>query len=267
MEVLEILGYVFASLIGLSLGLTGAGGAILTVPIMVYLMGIDPITSTAYSLFVVGSTASVGAIRNYRKGLSDVRVALLFGIPSFIVIYLVRRYLIEIIPEELFSVGTYVFTKNTMVLILFAALMLVSASRMIRSKRKELAGKEEKPSNKLILLLIQGAFVGFISGLVGAGGGFLIVPALVLLAGLPMKKAIGTSLLIIACNALIGFTGDLAERAIDWAFLLPFSAIAVAGIFLGMRWADKVNGAKLKKGFGYFILVIAILMILSETLL
>ncbi len=268
MDLLEATGYFFALFIGLSLGLTGAGGAILTVPIMVYLVGIDPVTSTAYSLFVVGSTASVGAIRNYRKGFTDVKIALSFGLPSFIVIYLVRRYLIGFIPEELFSIVGYTLTKDAMIMLLFAGLMLVSARRMIRSgKQKQKADSVTKHDYAQLRLIIQGVLVGLVSGLLGAGGGFLIVPALVLLAGLPMKKAIGTSLLIIAFNALIGFTGDLSQRTIDWLFLLPFTAIAVSGIFIGMRWADKVDGARLKKGFGYFVLAIAFVMILTEAFL
>jgi hypothetical protein len=264
MDWLEILGYSSALLIGLALGLSGAGGSILTVPIMVYLLGIEPVLSTAYSLFVVGSTASIGAIRNLIKGFAKFKIALAFGLPSMGSIFLTRKFILPAIPDHLISFGNTVVSKHIAILLLFAVLMTFSGIRMIRSKNSAGEQEFEEGSIKYYVLSLQGFLVGFLTGLVGAGGGFLIVPALVILAKLPMKNATGTSLLIIATNALIGFTGDLSHRTIDWSFLLVFSAIAMIGIFLGLRWADKVNGVQLKKGFGYFVLIIAALIISKE---
>jgi uncharacterized membrane protein YfcA len=264
MTVLEIIGYASAMLIGLALGLSGAGGSILTVPIMVYLLGIEPMISTAYSLFVVGSTAMVGAVRNLRQGFTRVPIAIAFGIPSMISIFITRKYIITHIPEQIMDFGGLELTKSIAILLLFALLMIFSAVRMIKSgKRKEILLKSDEKPNYLRLAL-QGLFVGFLTGLVGAGGGFLIVPALVILAKLPMKNAIGTSLLIISVNSLTGFSGDLMEREVDWSFLIPFTLIAVSGIFIGMRLASKVDGPQLKRGFGYFVLIIALFIISRE---
>lgn len=264
MHISEIFGYVGALFIGLTLGLSGAGGSILTVPILVYLMGFDSVLSTAYSLFIVGSTAAVGAARNLIKGFTRVNIAVWFGLPSMISIFITRKYIITNIPDELISISGFVLTKQVAVLLLFATLMVFSASRMIRSRKK--GSDQELPHGEVnhSRLILQGLMVGFLTGLVGAGGGFLIVPALVIMAKLPMKNAIGTSLLIIATNSMIGFLGDLTHREIEWEFLLPFASLAMVGIFVGMRLADRVNGAQLKKGFGYFVLVIAALIIFRE---
>lgn len=263
MTIVEIIGYASAILIGLALGLSGAGGSILTVPIMVYLLGIEPILGTAYSLFVVGSTAMVGAIRNIRKGFTKINVAIVFGLPSMISIFLTRKFIITAIPEHLLSFGNFQLTKSIAVLLLFATLMIFSAARMIKSGKKK-AQEVQKGTPNYLVLAIQGIFVGLLTGLVGAGGGFLIVPALVILAKLPMKNAVGTSLLIVALNSLTGFAGDLLERTVDWTFLIPFTLIAVSGIFIGMRLANKVDGPQLKRGFGYFVLLIASIIIVKE---
>lgn len=262
MDILEIIGYCSALLIGLSLGLTGAGGSILTVPILVYLMGIETILSTGYSLFIVGLTASVGAVRNALKKQVDYSTALIFGISSMSVVFVMRKYIMFLIPKDLVSLGDVTITKSFIVLFVFASLMLISSFKMIGWWKQKI--KENKGGVSYVRILIQGVIVGLLAGFVGAGGGFLIVPALVLLAGLPMKKAIGTSLFIIAANSLFGFLGDVSERAIDWNFLLVFSSIAIAGIFIGMAFASKVSASALKKGFGYFVLTIGILVIVSE---
>ena len=264
MDLLEIAGYASALLIGLALGLSGAGGSILTVPIMVYMLGINPVLSTAYSLFVVGATASVGAIRNIINGFARVKIAVAFGLPSMVSIFITRKFIVPAIPENLISFGDITLTKHIGVLLLFAILMIFSGLRMVKSGQKGRGVILKEGLVNFKVLIAQGIFVGFLTGLVGAGGGFLIVPALVILAKLPMKNAVGTSLLIIATNSLIGFTGDVLHRTIDWTFLLIFSSIAIVGIFLGMRWANKVNGAQLKRGFGYFVLIIAAIIIYKE---
>lgn len=262
MELTELLGYFGALLIGLVLGLIGGGGSILTVPIFVYLLQINPVTATAYSLFVVGVAALVGAIRNMQKGLVDLRTAGVFSIPAFIAVYVTRRYVLPAIPEKLFSVFGFEITKDIGIMIFFALIMLVAALSMIRDKRDDTTQKKKRYNYPLILL--EGAVVGLLTGLVGAGGGFLIIPALVLLAGLPMKKAVATSLLIIAIKSLIGFIGDVENMAIEWGFLLLFTAIAVVGIFFGI-WLNKyINGKKLKKGFGWFVLIMAFYILFKE---
>lgn len=264
MLISEVFGYIGALCIGLTLGLTGAGGSILTVPILVYLLGFDSLLSTAYSLFIVGATASVGAIRNLIKGFTKVKIALWFGLPSMLSIFLTRKYIVTNLPDNLLAIQDFVLTKQVGVLLLFATLMIFSGLRMVKAKKKVTIEVGSEGNVNFIKLALQGLFVGILTGLVGAGGGFLIVPALVLMAKLPMKNAVGTSLLIIASNSLIGFSGDISHRVIDWAFLLPFASIAVIGIFLGMLLADKVNGAQLKKGFGYFVLTVAAFIVSKE---
>lgn len=262
MELTELLGYFGALLIGLVLGLIGGGGSILTVPIFVYLLQINPVTATAYSLFVVGVAALVGAIRNMQKGLVDLRTAVVFSVPAFIAVYVTRRYVLPAIPEKLFSVFGFEITKDIGIMIFFALIMLVAALSMIRDKRDDTAQKKKRYNYPFIVL--EGAVVGLLTGLVGAGGGFLIIPALVLLAGLPMKKAVATSLLIIAIKSLIGFIGDVENMAIEWGFLLLFTAIAIVGIFFGI-WLNKyINGKKLKKGFGWFVLIMALYILFKE---
>ena len=271
MELIEILGYVGALVIGLVLGLIGGGGSILTVPILVYALGLNPVLATAYSLFVVGSTALIGAVRNMFKGMVDFRTALVFAVPAFIAVYLTRAYMIPAIPEVLFefrlSPDSYrdeiTITKNLAIMLFFAVIMLLASVSMIRNKRKE-TDVETEVSYNYPLIVVEGAVVGTLTGIVGAGGGFLIIPALVLLAKLPMKKAVATSLLIIAIKSLIGFIGDVQNLEIDWSFLTVFSGLSIIGIFIGI-WLNKfVDGKKLKKGFGWFVLVMGIYIIYQE---
>lgn len=265
MEFTEILGYVGALIVGLVLGLIGGGGSILTVPILVYLIGLNPIVATAYSLFVVGLTSIIGAFQNFKKGLVDVKTAVIFAIPAFIAVYLTRRYLVQMIPEEVFSVGDFVVTNSVFIMVLFALIMLLASFSMIRDKRKEITHTDkDTQSYNYPLIAIEGLVVGILTGLVGAGGGFLIIPALVLLAKLPMKKAVGTSLLIIAVKSLIGFLGDIPNMDIDWYFLLIFTTLSIIGIVLGVYLSRFISGKKLKKGFGYFTLIMAFYIIYKE---
>ncbi|WP_281777720.1 sulfite exporter TauE/SafE family protein [Croceibacter atlanticus] len=263
MEIVEILGYIGALLIGLVLGLIGGGGSILTVPILVYALSLNPVIGTAYSLFVVGATSLVGAVKNIMKGMVDIKTAIIFAIPAFIAVYLTRAFLIPAIPEELFTVGDFMITKNLAIMLFFAIIMLLASVSMIRNKRKE-TDEEAEITYNYPLIIIEGIVVGTITGIVGAGGGFLIIPALVLLAKLPMKKAVATSLLIIAVKSLIGFIGDVQNLEIDWPFLLIFTGISIVGIFIGI-WLNKfIDGKKLKKGFGWFVLVMGIYIIYKE---
>jgi uncharacterized protein len=264
-----ILGYIGALLIGLSLGLIGGGGSILTVPVLVYLLGVDPVTATAYSLFIVGLTSAVGGVQKYREGTVNIKAALMFGLPSIVAVFLTRKFIVPALPEVIMTVGQVDVSKGTFLLILFALLMLFASVSMIRSngKHDNNAAESENVLVNIPLIILEGSFVGVLTGLVGAGGGFLIIPALVLLRKLPMKTAVGTSLVIIAAKSLVGFGGDLMNMKMDWQLLLVFSAIAIAGIFLGNRMAGKIAGDSLKKGFGWFVLVMGIYILLRETIL
>lgn len=267
---MEILAYIFASFIGISLGLIGAGGSILTVPVLVYLAHVEPVLATAYSLFVVGSTALVGAIQNTFKKLVDFKTAIIFGIPSIFAVYATRAFIMPVIPPQINFTQTFGVSKGLFLLLIFAGLMVVTSISMIRGNSKKIETENFDSAEKTHsygLILLEGIGVGVLTGLVGAGGGFLIIPALVLLAGLEMKLAIGTSLLIIAMKSLIGFTGDIqAGSPIDWSFLLLFTSFSVGGIFLG-SWLKKfIDGKRLKKAFGWFVLLMGVYMILKETL-
>ncbi len=263
MEITQILGYFGALIIGVVLGLIGGGGSILTVPILVYLLFINPVTATAYSLFVVGVSAAFGAIQNIRKGLVDFRTAIVFAIPAFIAVYITRRYLVPAIPSEIVTFGNFTLTKDIAIMVFFAIIMLLASISMIL-KRKETTQTSKNVKFNYPLITLEGFVVGIITGLVGAGGGFLIIPALVLLAKLPMKKAVATSLLIIAIKSLIGFIGDIENLEIEWTFLLSFTALSVIGIFIGSYLSNFIDGKKLKKGFGYFVLIMGIYIIYKE---
>jgi len=263
---MELVGFVSAIIMGLSLGLIGGGGSILTVPILVYLFGIDPVTSTAYSLFVVGLTSLVGSFSHLKNGNVHLKTALIFGAPSIVTVYTVRKFIVPIIPDTMFSIGSFTFTKPLFVMVLFALLMLLASVSMIRDKKKAEDDASQIKYN-YPLIFLEGILVGGVTGLVGAGGGFLIIPALVLLAGLPMKQAVGTSLLIIAMKSLIGFTGDLgSELLIDYKFMLIFSAFAIVGILGGAYLSKFISGKKLKPAFGWFVLVMGLFILGKELL-
>ena len=257
---MEILGYVGALFIGLVLGLTGGGGSILTVPILVYLMSVSPVTATAYSLFIVGTTSTFGAIQNYRKNLVDIKNGFIFAIPSFIAVYLTRKFIVPRISEIIIE-SPILITKNTFLMLFFAVIMIFGALSVLKKKSQDNNNEEKR---NLILIGIQTFTIGIIIGLVGAGGGFLIIPSLILFAKLPIRKAVGTSLFIIAMNSLVGFIGDVQNLVIDWLFLLTFSAISVVGIFLGMYLTKYTNESQLKKIFAYFVLVMAAIILLKE---
>ncbi len=264
MGFIDILGYVGALLIGVVLGLIGGGGSILTVPVLVYLLLINPVTATAYSLFVVGVSSLMGAIQNIRKGLVDFRTAIVFSIPAFIAVYATRKFIVPAIPDELFSIGDLLVTKDMGIMVFFAIIMLLASVSMIRGKCKNCDDENATIEYNYPLIVIEGIVVGLLTGIVGAGGGFLIIPALVMLAKLPMKKAVATSLLIIAIKSLIGFIGDVENLEIDWNFLLSFTALSVVGILIGIWLTKFIEGSKLKKYFGWFVLIMGIYIIYKE---
>lgn len=264
----ETFGYLASVLIGISLGLIGSGGSILTVPVLVYLFTVDAVAATAYSLFIVGLTALFGSIDYFLKGLVNVKTAIVFGIPSIIAVYLTRAYLVPIIPNEVFSIGAFVVTKSSLLLLLFAVMMIISSYTMIKPTKNNVDVNDNITEQKFNypVILIEGFIVGMITGLVGAGGGFLIIPALVLLSKLPMKEAVGTSLVIIAAKSLLGFLGESSETVMDWMIMGKVSLLAVLGIFIGSYLSKKIDGKKLKPAFGWFVLVMGIYILAKETL-
>lgn len=265
MDIWYIIGNLLSIFIGITLGLIGGGGSILTLPILVYVMGIDPVLGTAYSLFVVGATALAGTGRYMQAKLIDYRTAVVFAVPSFIAVFLTRKFLVPAIPDPMFSLGEFEVGKNLGIMVFFAVIMLASSYSMIRSGGKK---EEEAPAGpaqyNYPMILLEGAVVGVITGIVGAGGGFLIIPALVLLARLPMKMAVGTSLLIIAAKSLFGFLGDLGTQPIEWPTLLIFTSLSIVGMFIGTWLTKYIPGSKLKAAFGWFVLVMGTYIILKE---
>lgn len=260
---MEIIGYIAALFIGITLGLIGGGGSILTVPVLVYLMGFNPVTATAYSLFIVGSTALFGSFKNFKTGDVEIKTAVVFAIPSLVSVYLTRKYLIYNLPEILFQTNEFEIHKNVFLMVLFALIMLMTSYSMIKKDFCKLCGNNNQVFS-YPLIISEGLVVGLLTGLVGAGGGFLIIPALVIFAKLPIKKAIATSLVIIATKSLIGFIGDIENITINWTILLPFTALSIAGIFIGIRLSKYTNDEKLKQAFGWFVLVMALYVLSSE---
>jgi hypothetical protein len=259
---MEIFGYVASICIGLILGILGGGGSILSIPILVYLFNIDAVTASAYSLFIVGTTSFVGAIPKYKEHLVNIRTGFLFGIPSIVSIFATRKWLVPAIPDVIFHTESFMLTKRILLLGIFAVLMILASVSMIRNNHRE--REHEDPHFRTFLVILEGTLIGLLTGLVGAGGGFLIIPALVLLTGLPFKTAVGTSLFIIAINSLMGFLGDLLNYKMDWAFLLSITLLAIIGILIGNKLARKIPARELRRAFGWFVLVMGCWILFKE---
>ena len=257
----EIFGYLASIGIGIILGLLGGGGSILSIPILVYLFHVDAVMASAYSLFIVGITSLIGAIPKYKDHVVNVQTGIVFGIPSIASIFITRKWIVPSIPDVVFQLGDFLVTKRLLILGLFSTLMIITSVSMLR-------GRKEVPSDdrewRIPLLVLEGLLIGFITGLVGAGGGFLIIPALVWLTGLPFKTAVGTSLFIISINSLLGFVGDWMNYDMDWDFLLLICGLAGGGILIGNKLQKKVSSVKLKKMFGWFVLTMGIWILYKE---
>ena len=260
---MEYFGYFAAILIGITLGLIGGGGSILAIPILVYLFQINPKLATTYSLFIVGLTAAIGALRHYRMGNIKLKSALLFAFPSVLTIIIVRKIILPIIPETIIDLNGFLLTKDVFIMAFFALLMIAASYSMIKKSKESVDGSAN--ATKIIII---GALVGIVTGFLGAGGGFLIIPALLFFTSINMKQAVGTSLLIIAFNSLFGFLGDVVNGVvIDYTFLLTIAGFATVGIFIGTLLSKKIDGVKLKPAFGWFILVMGIYIISKELFL
>ena len=260
----EAFGYLAAICIGLILGLLGGGGSILSIPILIYLFHLNAGLVSAYYLFIVGITSLVGAVPKYKNHLVNIRTGLLFGIPSTLSIFATRKWIIPSIPEVIFQTDSFLLTKRILVLGTFALLMIVASFSMIRAKQEIVS---EARSFRVFFIAVEGLIIGLLTGLVGAGGGFLIIPALVFLTGLPFKTAAGTSLFIIAINSLMGFLGDVLNYTMDWGFLLMITSLAIVGILIGNHWQKKIPALKLRIAFGWLVLMMGSFILFREVIL
>jgi uncharacterized membrane protein YfcA len=263
MEISHIIGYVLAVFVGMTLGMLGSGGSILSVPILVYVMGIEPTLATAYSLFIIGTTSLVGGIHKAKQKLVDFNKVVLFGIPAVISVFITRKILVPRIPDIIFSIGSFTLSKSILIMIVFAFVMIFASVRMIKPLKERTITDGIKLNYYKIALL--GILIGLVSGFVGAGGGFLIVPTLLFFVKIPMKMAVGTSLFIVSSQSLIGFIGDImGNQIIDWELLQLFTLASIIGIFIGSFLSKKVEDEKLKIGFGWFVLAMGIYIIIKE---
>jgi uncharacterized membrane protein YfcA len=259
---MELLGYAASLLIGLSLGLIGGGGAILTVPVLVYLFHVTPLMATSYSLVIVGVVSLLGFIGYLRGKEVAVKSGLLFGVSSVVTVFLIRHFVMPQIPAIIFSGGGFTLTFDTATMLLFGLVMILVAIAMISQKSGR--GQHEASNTRPALLLLYGVFVGLITALLGAGGGFLLIPALVIFARLPMKTAVGTSLMIITLNSLFGVLADIGHVQLEMGVLIPVATLAIAGLGLGLYLSRRINSSYLKKAFGWFVLLMGIYVLITE---
>lgn len=266
MELSQIIGYILAVFVGVILGMIGSGGSILSVPILVYVMRIEPTLATAYSLFIIGTTSLVGGVHKAKQQLVDLKKVVLFGIPTVITVFITRKIIVPRIPDLIFSTDLFTLHKSVLIMIVFAIVMIFASVRMIKPLSEIVSSDKDKLNYYKIGIL--GVLIGLVSGFVGAGGGFLIVPTLLFFAKTPMKMAVGTSLLIVSSQSLIGFLGDImGNQTIDWNLLQLFTMASIIGIFIGNRISKKVEDKKLKTGFGWFVLAMGIYIIIKELVL
>ena len=246
-----IIALALAALVGVSLGLLGGGGSILTVPILTYVLGMPPREAIAASLFIVGATSAVSMIGHAKAGRVRWKAGLLFGVAGMAGAF-AGGILGGLIP-------------GAILMVLFAVMMIVTATAMIRGRKNQAAkSSAAEHTSALVRILLDGFLVGIATGLVGAGGGFLIVPALNLLGGLPMAIAVGTSLLVITMKSFAGLGGYLFSVQLNWPIVLAFTATAIAGSFAGVALAGRVPERALRKGFGIFVLVMGAFVLVQE---
>jgi uncharacterized membrane protein YfcA len=267
-------GFLIALIIGVSLGLLGSGGSILTVPVLVYLFRLNPVTGTAYSLFIVGATSLAGLLVHLRRSPVQWGPAVAFALPSLTGVYLVRGHVIHALPPSLTLPGAVEIPRDTFIMALFAAVMAAAGAAMLHRRPAGVGAADGmapgSPTHRarLARIAVSGLAVGALTGFVGAGGGFLIVPVLVMMAGLPMKAAVGDSLAIITAQSFLGFAADWRfMEGIDWGFLAGFSALSIAGAVVGGLLGRRLDGARLRSGFGAFLLLLATAILVKEIFL
>lgn len=263
---MDSIGFIAASLMGLILGLLGGGGSMLTVPILFYIFKLPAVIATGYSLIVVGITSLIGAVHYGKDRLVEPKTAILFALPSMAGVFTARKWLVPSLPEAV-ELGLISITKDQTIMIAFASLILAVSVSMLMIKREELAPQRlpDSKTKQTLLLAGQGLLTGIVTGFVGAGGGFIIVPILILLTGLPVRKAIATSLFIIAINSTAGIAGDISEGlTIDPFFLGKFIAFTIVGVVVGSMINRAVPVALLRKGLAYFVFTMGVLIMLKE---
>lgn len=256
---MHFIGYLSTLLIGLSLGLMGAGGSILTVPVLVYFFRMEPASAVRYSLFIVGSTSSISSITKFKQGEVLLKKGAIFAAISIVMVWLIRSFILPKIPSVLFRWHGLTLSFASFSMIAFSLLMILAAKTMIRVKNS--CDSQKPESNSILVLFGCAAATGILTGFLGAGGGFLIVPALTLFFELDMKKAVGTSLFIISLNTLSGFIADLGLHEINWIFLLLTTALAITGAFAGQQISHLFNTRQLKLCFGWFVLILALVIL------
>ncbi len=265
--IMDILGYIAAIFIGIVLGLIGSGGSILTIPVLVYLFQLDVVLATSYALFIVGTTSVVGAYSYFKKELVDFKLVLFFGMPSIAAVFLSRSFVLPAIPQHILQIGDFFIVKNNFILLIFAVLMLFSALSMMRKNKIDLKKNGAATNSGYFLFVLEGLAIGTITGVLGAGGGFLIIPVLVHVLKLPMKKAVGTALVIVCINTLFGFLFSLPIKNLDLSLMLSVSGIAIVGILIGSHLSNRIKGEKLKPIFGWFVLIMGIYILVKEIFL
>lgn len=257
-----VVGLMLAILVGLTLGMIGSGGSIMTVPILVYVLGINPVLATTYSLLIIGTTSLVGAVNGVKHKTIDFNKVLYFGLPSMITVFLVRSYILPLVPDE-FQIGGYTIHQDNVLMVLFAIIMVFSAVPMIRGKRIDIFPNVNK--HNMLYVIIQGIMVGSVTGVVGAGGGFLIIPVLINSFGLTLKRAVSTSLVMITINSMIGVIGDIDRlNQFDWKLIISYITLSILGLFVGFRVSNRIDNAVLKRGFGVAVLALSIFILIQE---
>lgn len=269
--IFEGLPYLIGVFIGLALGMTGGGGSLL-LPTFIYLCGFTVQLATGYTLILTGATAAIGVVPRIRKKEVDYATAITLAIPVLIGTLLVRVWLLKMVPEILFEVGGYQLGKRTFVMMIFASIVLLSWATMIGLIGGNLKSnpnlRSEQPSRYFVILSICGLAIGILTAFIGAGGGVILVPLMVIVMGLEMRTVVGTTLLIVAIKSTIGFAGDLLTQgaAIDFVFLAQFLTAMGIGVLLGSAVANRISPNALKIGFAWFLLFIALFVIIKESL-
>jgi uncharacterized membrane protein YfcA len=258
---MEFVGYLTLIGIGIILSVMGGGGSLLSVPILVYLFSLDIVTASSYSLFIVGTTSLLGAVLKQKEQRIDMRSGIIFGTCSVIAIFSTRKWIVPWIPETMFVGNDFFVTKRTLILSVFA-LLAIAASIIILMRHTLPSRNHGKP--RLQFLLPVSATTGVLVGFVGAGGGFLILPSLITFGRLPFNMAIGTTLLVIAFNSLLGFVADVTNYTVNWLFLLTVTGLATVGMLLGNRYCTKIPLHYLRISLGWIMLTTAVGILIKE---
>ncbi|GIV26322.1 MAG: UPF0721 transmembrane protein [Bacteroidia bacterium] len=260
------IGYILGILIGVVLGLFGAGGAIIAFPVLVYFMGINPETAGMYSLIIVGIASLTGVIKQVRNSLIDFNKALKFILPVLINFYVVKYLILPSIPDIIYSIQSVVIRKNHLIMLLFVVVLSVIIVNMLKGLNNNESTENSTTNNtNFFQYLLKTSFVGILAATIGAGGGFIIVPALIKIYNMPIKNATATSLLIIFINALFGTIINFSSfESQHITTILLFSLLSILGIFIGTYLNNITNAIVLKKSYAYFLIIVLISTLTTE---